>query len=42
MDGWRVDFVNCMQSAGLPVELLIEYFGLVQLGKQMTEASKEI
>lgn len=28
----RIEFVKCMRKAGLPIEVLIEYFDLVQLG----------
>ncbi len=28
----RIEFVKCMRNAGLPIEVLIEYFDLVQLG----------
>ena len=38
----RVEFIKCMRSAGLPIEVLIEYVGLVQLGDQTIEARKEI
>jgi len=38
----RVDFIKCMRSAGLPVEVLIEYVGLVQQGDKTIEARKEI
>jgi MerR family transcriptional regulator, aldehyde-responsive regulator len=38
----RVDFIKCMRSAGLPVEVLIEYVALVQQGDQTIEARKEI
>jgi len=38
----RVDFIKCMRSAGLPIEVLIEYVGLVQQGDQTIEARKEI
>ena len=31
-----------MRSAGLPVEVLIEYVGLVQLGDKTIETRKEI
>ena len=31
-----------MRSAGLPIEMLIEYYGLVQQGDQTIEARKEI
>jgi MerR family transcriptional regulator, aldehyde-responsive regulator len=42
LDLRRVDFIKCMRSAGLPVEVLIEYVGLVQQGDKTTEARKEI
>jgi len=42
LDIKRVEFVKCMRSAGLPVEELIEYIGLVQKGDQTIEARKEI
>jgi MerR family transcriptional regulator, aldehyde-responsive regulator len=38
----RVEFIKCMRSAGLPIETLIEYMGLVQQGDQTIEARKEI
>jgi DNA-binding transcriptional MerR regulator len=38
----RVEFVKCMRSAGLPIEALIEYVGLVQQGDKTIEARKEI
>ena len=38
----RVEFIKCMRSAGLPIEVLIEYVGLVQQGDQTSEARKEI
>jgi MerR family transcriptional regulator, aldehyde-responsive regulator len=38
----RVEFIKCMRSAGLPVEVLIEYVGLVQQGDGTIEARKEI
>ena len=38
----RVDFIKCMRSAGLPVEVLIEYVGLVQQGDKAIEARKAI
>jgi DNA-binding transcriptional MerR regulator len=31
-----------MRGAGLPIETLIEYYGLVQQGDQTIEARKEI
>ena len=42
LDLRRVEFVKCMRSAGLPVEVLIEYVGLVQQGDKTIEARKEI
>ena len=38
----RVEFVKCMRSAGLPIEVLIEYVGLVQQGDRTIQARKEI
>jgi DNA-binding transcriptional MerR regulator len=38
----RVEFIKCMRSAGLPVEVLIEYVRLVQQGDQTIEARKNI
>ena len=38
----RVEFIKCMRSAGLPIEVLIEYVGLVQQGDRTIEARKEI
>jgi len=38
----RVEFIKCMRRAGLPIEVLIEYIGLVQQGDQTIEARKEI
>jgi DNA-binding transcriptional MerR regulator len=42
LDLRRVDFVKCMRAAGLPVEVLIEYMGLVQQGDKTVEARKEM
>src|SRR5512138_3788459 len=42
LDLRRVDFIKCMRGAGLPVEVLIEYMGLVQQGDTTIEARKEI
>ncbi|NMC29928.1 MAG: MerR family transcriptional regulator [Pelolinea sp.] len=38
----RVEFIKCMRTAGLPLETLIEYMGLVQQGDQTIEARKRI
>ncbi|MEP7135139.1 MAG: MerR family transcriptional regulator [Chloroflexota bacterium] len=42
LDLRRVDFIKCMRSAGLPVEVLIDYMGLVQQGDKTIKARKEI
>jgi DNA-binding transcriptional MerR regulator len=42
LDLRRVEFVKCMRIAGLPIEVLIEYYGLVQQGDPTIEARKEI
>ena len=38
----HVELAKCMRSAGLPVEVLIEYIQLVQQGDKTIEARKEI
>ena len=38
----RVDFVKCMRSAGLPIEVLIEYMALLLEGDDTIEARKDI
>src|SRR5512137_751331 len=42
LDTRRVEFIKCMRSAGLPLEVLIEYMELVQQGDSTIEARKEI
>src|SRR5215211_8771616 len=42
LDLRRVDFIRCMRSAGLPVEVLIKYVTLVQQGDKTINARKEI
>lgn len=42
LDLRRVDFIKCMRSARLPIEVLIEYVGLVQQGDKTIETRKEI
>jgi len=42
LDVRRVEFIKCMRSVGLPIEVLIEYFKLVQGGDQTIEAQKVI
>jgi DNA-binding transcriptional MerR regulator len=37
-----VEFVKCMRSAGLPVEILIEYVALFQQGDETTAARKQL
>jgi MerR family transcriptional regulator, aldehyde-responsive regulator len=38
----RVEFVKCMRSAGLPIEVLIDYISLVQQGDRTISTRKEI
>ena len=42
LDIRRVEFIKCMRSAGLPIEALIEYVGLVQQGDKTIGTRKEI
>ena len=37
-----VEFIKCMRSAGLPIEVLIEYVSLFQQGDSTIEARKEL
>ena len=37
-----VEFIKCMRSAGLPIEVLIEYVGLFQQGDETIEVRKEL
>jgi DNA-binding transcriptional MerR regulator len=37
-----VEFIKCMRSAGLPIEVLIEYVTLFQQGNETSEARKEL
>jgi DNA-binding transcriptional MerR regulator len=37
-----IEFIKCMRSAGLPIEVLIEYVKLFQQGDQTMEARKEL
>lgn len=37
-----VEFIKCMRSAGLPIEVLIEYVHLFQQGDKTIEARKKI
>ena len=42
LDIRRVEFIKCMRSAGLPIEVLIDYMELVQRGDRTIQARKEI
>lgn len=42
LDVRRVNFVKCMRSAGLTIDVLIEYYGLVRQGDETIGARKEI
>ena len=42
LDIRRVEFIKCMRSAGLPIEVLIDYVALVQQGDETTNARKDI
>ncbi len=37
-----VEFIKCMRSAGLPIEILIEYVSLFQQGDSTVEARREL
>jgi DNA-binding transcriptional MerR regulator len=37
-----VEFIKCMRSAGLPIEILIEYVNLFQQGDETVESRKEL
>lgn len=39
--GW-IEFIKCMRSAGLPIEVLIEYVQLFRKGDSTVNARKEI
>lgn len=42
IDVKRVEFIKCMRGVGLSIDVLIEYFKLVQQGDHTIEARKEI
>jgi MerR family transcriptional regulator, aldehyde-responsive regulator len=42
LDVRRVEFIKCMRTAGLPVEVLIHYYGLIQQGEDTMEDRKAI
>ena len=37
-----VEFIKCMRSAGLPIEVLIEYVALFQQGDETIEVRKQL
>lgn len=37
-----VEFIKCMRSAGLPIEVLIEYMNLFQQGTSTVKARREL
>jgi DNA-binding transcriptional MerR regulator len=37
-----IEFIRCMRSAGLPIEVLIEYVRLFQQGDETIQARKEL
>lgn len=42
LDIRRVEFIKCMRSAGLSIEVLIEYMDLVQRGDETIATRKDI
>lgn len=42
LDIRRVEFIKCMRAAGLPVDVLTAYVGLVQQGDDTIEARRDI
>ncbi len=42
LDLRRVEFIKCMRSAGLPIEVLIAYVGLAQQGDETIATRKAI
>jgi DNA-binding transcriptional MerR regulator len=42
LDVRRVEFIKCMRTAGLPVEMLIDYYRLVQQGDETMTDRKAI
>ena len=42
LDVRRVEFIKCMRTAGLPIEVLIDYYRLVQQGDETMEDRKAI
>jgi len=42
LDLRRVEFIKCMRSAGLSIEVLIDYISLVQQGDETIEARRDV
>ena len=42
LDIKRIDFIKCMRAAGLSIDVLLQYFALVEQGDETIEARKEI
>ena len=42
LDLRRIEFIKCMRSAGLTIEVLLEYFKLLEQGDHTIEARKQI
>ena len=42
LDVKRIEFIKCMRNAGLSIEMLIEYFKLLEQGDQTSEARKDL
>jgi DNA-binding transcriptional MerR regulator len=38
----RIEFIKCMRSAGVEIEILIEYMTLLEKGKNTAEARKKL
>ena len=38
----RIEFIKCMRSAGVEIEILIEYMSLLEKGKTTVEARKKL
>ena len=38
----RIEFIKCMRSAGVEIEILIEYMGLIEKGKTTVVARKKL
>ena len=42
LDIQRVEFIRCMRSAGLTIDVLLEYFKLMEQGDQTIAARKQL